>query len=180
MCILPNVPPTASVHAESSRAAALPPLQRQQLARDALAGQGITALAQQHQVSRKFVYQQLHRAEDAVQQAFTPPAAEPDQLLFWLPVTKPWLRQLVLGLVLIGRSSLRGVVELVADLFDASLSVGTVHQILQQTVTTAQAVHQAYDLTRVRIGAHDEIYQAGRPVLVGADVASTFCYLLSL
>jgi hypothetical protein len=31
----------------------------------------------------------------------------------------------------------------------------------------------------VRIGAHDEIFQAGHPVLVGADVASTYCYLLS-
>src|SRR5205823_931995 len=31
----------------------------------------------------------------------------------------------------------------------------------------------------VRIGAHDEIFQAGRPVLVGADVVSTYCYLLS-
>jgi hypothetical protein len=34
-------------------------------------------------------------------------------------------------------------------------------------------------LAAVHIGAHDEIFQAGRPVLVGADVASTYCYLLS-
>jgi len=27
---------------------------------------------------------------------------------------------------------------------------------------------------------HDEIFQAGKPVLVGADVDSTYCYLLSL
>ena len=32
----------------------------------------------------------------------------------------------------------------------------------------------------MRIGAHDEIFQNGQPVLVGVDVASTFCYLLSL
>src|SRR5207244_3207186 len=31
----------------------------------------------------------------------------------------------------------------------------------------------------VRIGALDEIFQTGRPVLVGADVASTYCFLLS-
>ena len=30
------------------------------------------------------------------------------------------------------------------------------------------------------IGAHDEIFQAGKPVLVGVDTASTYCYLLSL
>jgi transposase len=30
------------------------------------------------------------------------------------------------------------------------------------------------------VGAHDEIYQAGDPVLVGCDTFSTYCYLLSL
>jgi hypothetical protein len=32
----------------------------------------------------------------------------------------------------------------------------------------------------VRIGAHDEIFQSRQPVLVGVEVASTYCYLLSL
>jgi hypothetical protein len=157
----------------------LPPQARQQLALDALAGQPITHLADQYDVSRQFVYQQLHHAHDALDQAFTPSADEPAQLLFWLPVTKPWLRQLILGLVLIGHSSLRGVTELLTDLFDCPLSLGTVHNVLQQAVTTARRVNQQEDLSRIRLGAHDEIFQAGRPVLVGADVASTYCYLLS-
>jgi hypothetical protein len=144
-----------------------------------LAGQPITALADRHQVSRKFVYQQLHQAHGALDQAFAPSPAEPPQLLFWLPVTKPWLRQLVLGLTLICHSSLRGVTELLADLFDYPLSLGTVHNVLQQAVPAARRVQQQEDLSRIRLGAHDEIFQAGRPVLVGADVASTYCYLLS-
>ena len=44
----------------------------------------------------------------------------------------------------------------------------------------AQQINGSYDLAGVRVGAHDEIFQAGRPVLVGVDTASTFCYLLSL
>jgi len=179
MCILRSptavVPPPAS----ASRARLLPPQTRQQLARDALAGIPITQLATQQQVSRKFVYQQLHQAQDALDQAFGPLPEEPSQLLFWLPVTKPWLRQLVLGLVLICHSSLRGVTELLTDLFDYPLSLGTVHNIIQQAVVTARRIHQQEDLGRIRVGAHDEIFQAGRPVLVGADVASTYCYLLS-
>ncbi len=41
---------------------------------------------------------------------------------------------------------------------------------------------QAQQVTEGRgdVGAHDELFQTGQPVLVGADVASTFCYLLSL
>jgi hypothetical protein len=152
---------------------------RQQLALDALAGQPITTLANQNHVSRKFVYQQLHHAHDALDQAFNLPATDPPQLLFWLPVTKPWLRQLVLGLTLVCHSSLRGVTELLADLFDYPLSLGSVHNILHQAVGTARRLNAQQDLAAVRIGAHDEIFQAGQPVLVGADAASTYCYLLN-
>ena len=37
-----------------------------------------------------------------------------------------------------------------------------------------------HNLSRIRIGLLDEIFQAGDPVLVGVDAKSTFCFLLSL
>jgi hypothetical protein len=157
----------------------LPSTTRQQLVLDALAGQSITQLAQQHHVSRKFIYQQLRQAQYALEQAFQSSADKQRQPLFWLPVTKPWLRQLVLGLTLICHSSFRGVCELLRDLFDYPLALGTVHNILQQAAVNAGRINRQQDLARIRIGAHDEIFQAGQPVLVGADVASTYCYLLS-
>ncbi len=174
-----SILPSATCAVPASPARLLPHQARQQLALDAFAGQSISALADQHQVSRKFVYRQLGHAHDALDQAFAPPADQPPHLLFWLPVTKPWLRQLVLGLTLICHSSVRGVHELLADLFDCPSSVGSIHNILQQAVAHARPHNTQPDLAAVRIGAHDEIFQAGRPVLVGADVASTYCYLLS-
>src|SRR5262245_20425381 len=101
MMILPN--PAATV--PSPPACLLPPPVRQQLALDALAGQPISALASQHHVSRPFVYRQLQQARDALDRAFSPPPDDPPDLLFWLPVTKCWLRQLVLGLTLVCHSS---------------------------------------------------------------------------
>jgi hypothetical protein len=178
MSILP--PPTTAVPSAPTPARLLPPQARQQLALDALTGQPLSELADQHQVSRKFIYQQLSHAHDALDHAFAPAPLGPPQLLFWLPVTRPWLRQLVLGLTLVCHSSLRGITELLADLFDYPLSLGSVHNILHQAVATARQLSTQQDLAAVRIGAHDEIFQAGRPVLVGADVASTYCYLLSL
>ncbi len=175
MSILPSA--TSAVPFSAARRLPLPA--RQQLALGALAGQSVTALADQHQVSRKFVYRQLGHAHDALDQAFAPPADQPPHLLFRLPVTKPWLRQLVLGLTLICHSSLRGVRELLADLFDYPLSLGSVHNILHQAVADARPHNAQQDLAAIRIGAHDEIFQGGRPVLVGADVVSTYCYLLS-
>lgn len=179
MCILSSPSPDAATSLQPTLTRRLPPTIRQQLVLDALAGQSITQLAQQHHVSRKFIYQQLRQAQHALDQAFLLPADKPAQPLFWLPVTKLWLRQLVLGLTLICHSSLRGVSELLRDLFDYPLALGTVHNILRQAAVNAGRINRQQNLAHVRIGAHDEIFQAGQPVLVGADVASTYCYLLS-
>jgi hypothetical protein len=67
---------------------------------------------------------------------------------------------------------------LLGDLFHYPISLGTVHNIIDKAIQSARQAQQNEDLSRVRIGAHDEIYQAGQPVLVGADVKSTYCYLL--
>jgi len=159
----------------------LGPSQRQRLALDALAGSApISRIARQHQVSRKFIYHQAHKARQALDGAFAPaPPARDDRVLFYLPVTKVWIRQFVLALILIGHCSFRGVTELLRDLFDYHLSVGTVHNIVDQAVAAARQINLRQDLSRVRIGADDEIFQAGRPVLVGVDAESTYCYLLS-
>jgi hypothetical protein len=139
----------------------------------------LSRIAQQHQVSRKFIYHQAHKAQQALDHAFAPEPPGDDQVLFYLPVTRAWTRQLVLALVLIAHCSFRGVTELLRDLFDYPLSVGTVHNIVDQAVATARQINLRQDLSRVRIGADDEIFQSGRPVLVGVDVESTYCYLLS-
>jgi len=165
----------------SCPAKVMEPRQRQDLALQALAGTDtISGLAAHHEVSRKFVYQQAAKGEAALQEAFLPEEPGEERILFHLPVTKAWLRQMVLGLTLICHSSIRGVGELFRDVFDYPISVGTVHAILVDTVEQARSYNRRQDLSGVRIGAHDEIFQSGRPVLVGADVDSTYCYLLSL
>ncbi len=157
----------------------LPPSQRQDIGLQARAGtQSITDLAHQFDVSRKFVYRQCAIADQALGNAFNPPPAD-DDVIFHLPVTQAWLRQLTLGLVLICHSPLRGVVELLGDVFDYPISLGTVFNTVQSAVEPARQRENAQDLRPVRIGAHDEIFQAGRPVLVGVDTWSTYCYLLS-
>ena len=157
------------------------PPQRRQLALEALAGaETVSHLAGQHEVSRKFVYRQVAKAKEALDVAFSPTNGDDHTVLFNLPVTKAWLRQLILGLTLTCHSSLRGVAELFGDVFDSSISVGTVHNVLQAAVAQARLCNQQQDLSHVRIGAHDEIFQSGRPVLVGVDAYSTYCYLLSL
>jgi hypothetical protein len=183
VCLNPTLSPVPSqpLIIVSCPAKELAADQRRALAIHALAGtQTITQLAEDLQVSRKFVYQQAATASQALEQVFAPELDEDDAVLFELPVTKSWLRQVILGLVLCGHSSFRGVIEICRDLFDYPLSVGTVHNVVRQAVDQARLCNRGQDLRAVRIGGHDEIFQVGLPVLVGVDVCSTYCYLLSL
>ncbi len=76
-------------------AQAMGPSQRQDVALHALAGtETISRLAAQHEVSRKFIYQQVGSAKEALQEAFASEQDEAAKVLFYLPVTKQWLEGL--------------------------------------------------------------------------------------
>lgn len=168
-----------STLAPADAAEELGPRQRQALSLAMLRRrEPVSTLARRHGVSRQFCYRQADKAREALDEAFAP-APQRDAVLFELPVTGPWLRQLVLALVLIGHSSFRGVMEIFEAILDVPISLGTIHRILAQAVVAARAINARPDLSPVVVGAHDEIFQAGRPVLVGVDVDSTYCYLLS-
>jgi len=158
----------------------LDPQQRQRLAVEALAGtQPISDLAEQRQVSRKFVYQQTDKAQQALDDAFRPDPDGDQHVLFTIVVTKALLRQIVLGLILICHSSFRGVVEFLRDILDYRLSPGSVANIVHSAVEAAHAHNDSQNLSAVAVGAHDEIFQAQEPVLVGVCAHSSYCYLLS-
>lgn len=161
-------------------AKALRPSQRLTIGLQAVAGtQSITGLADDSHVSRKFVYRQAATARTALKEAFAATEVAEDRVLFHLPVTKAWLRQATLGLTLICHSSYRGVVEFCRDLLDVKMEVGTVHNILQDAADKARPHNLQQNLANINIPALDELFQNRRPVLAGADVASTYCFLLS-
>src|SRR4051812_5904175 len=157
----------------------LPESGRKDLAIQALArSETVSDLAARHGVSRKFVYQQTHKARAALDDAFS--SATPDEaVLFELAVTKTWLRQMIVALALICRSSYRGVIEFLRDLLGLSVSLGCVHDVLQAATRQASAVNAEQDLSGIRVGLHDEIFQGATPVLAGVDAQSTYCYLLA-
>ena len=157
----------------------LGPEQRLTLGVQALAGQQtISGLADQADVSRKFVYQQAGIAQAALDDAFSPTDTD-DKVLFHLPVTKQWLKQVTLGLTLICHSSYRGVHEFCRDLLDVNMSVGHVHNIVHEAIDKARTHNCSQNLAHVDIAGLDELFQNRQPVLVGADVRSTYCFLLS-
>jgi hypothetical protein len=160
-------------------AARLPESDREELAIQALArSQTVSDLAARHGVSRKFVYHQARKARVALDDAFLSAKAE-DEVLFELAVTKAWLRQVIVALALICRGSYRGVIEFMRDLLGMSISVGTVHNVLQSAARQAVVINHEQDLSGIPVGLHDEIFQGSTPVLAGVCAASTYCYLVS-
>jgi hypothetical protein len=145
----------------------------------ALAGhQSTSGLAEEAGVSRKFVYRQAGIAQAALDNAFA--STQPDdEVLFSLPITKNWLKQAALGLTLICHSSYRGVQEFCRDLLGVRMSVGNVHNIVHDAVNKARPHNLGQNLANVAVAGLDEIFQNRQPVLVGADIASTYCFLLS-
>ena len=134
----------------SAIAATLPPEIRKNIGIQALSrSMPIAHIARENQVSRKFVYEQEEIAAQALDDSFLASKGD-DEVLFYLPITKNWLFQLILALVLICHSSYRGVVELLRDLFDWSISIGTVHNRLQVAAAKAESINQAQDLSRIK------------------------------
>ena len=51
--------------------------------------------------------------------------------------------------------------------------MGTLHGILEAAARRAGDINAGVELSAVRVGLHDEIFQGSQPVLAGVDAAST-------
>jgi len=153
---------------------------RKQLALDIIKQtQPIKELAKTNQVSRKFVYRQRDKAMEAVNDAFEP-SAKDKKILFYLPVTVTWICQLVLCLVLHCRGNHRGVQQVLADAFDYKMSLGTIHNIVDDAKRKAKNINNQQDLSNIKLAAQDEMFHYNKPILSGIDIRSLYCYLLNL
>ena len=172
-----DLAPAADTRALAGPAAAA--AQRQGLAVQVLGStHPVVELARRHQVSGKFLYQQADTRRHALTRAF-----EPEPTSDRGPLPPPRHQGLVAatdpGPGPDRPQPYRAVVELRRDLFDCRIALGTVHNVVPRRGTGAGDQRPVRPGPRSR-GAHDEIFQASHPVLVGVDTTSTYCYLLSL
>ena len=159
-------------------ASGLPSSHRQQLAVKVISSQEpVSHIARNEQVSRKFLYQQKDIAQNALNQAFEKKEKD-SEVLYHLPVTKKWIFQLILGLIFICHSSYRGVVELLRDLFDYPISIGTIHNRVEAVIPQAREINKSEDLSSIDVALLDELFHSSRPILTGVDNESSYCFLL--
>ena len=79
--------------------------------------QTISAIANDYQVSRKFVSEQKQKILTVVNEVFDK-TTDDDKVLYQIPVTKNWLKQCVISLAMDCRSSFRGIMKSMSNLFD--------------------------------------------------------------
>lgn len=167
------------VYQRNNSAKQLSDHERQKIALEALSQQeSVTDLSRRYSVSRKFVYQQKDKASQALKEAFS--QNKDSTPLFTIQVTPQWLEQVVLALLMSCHSSYAGVIEFFRDILSLNTCKGSIFNIVQKAFKKALEINKEQDLSAIQVGAHDEIFQGGKPVLVGCDVYSTYIYLLSL
>lgn len=167
-----------SISSNRHTAKQLDPIKRQKIAISALnPNKNISQISRQYETSRKFIYAQKEKASDALNEVFSGEADDP-KVLFYIPVTKEWLQQSVMSLILSCHSSYGGVIEFFRDIFDFNICKGTIFNIMDGALDKAKCMNESQDLSLIKVGAHDEIFQKQSPVLVGCDVHTTYVYLL--
>jgi hypothetical protein len=175
---MPNHHSHSSINSNQYTAKQLDPIMRQKIAISALtSNENISQISRQYDTSRKFVYAQKEKASDALNEVFSG-EADDSKVLFYIPVTKEWLQQSAMSLILSCHSSYGGVIEFFRDIFDFNICKGTIFNIMEGALDKAKNINNSQDLSLIKVGAHDEIFQKQTPVLVGCDVQSTYVYLL--
>ncbi|MCH9664452.1 MAG: transposase family protein [Gammaproteobacteria bacterium] len=156
----------------------LSPECKKSIGQQAVSGSNVSQVAQRHEVCRNTVYTQKRRALAALDDAFL--AADSDEfVLFNLPVTKPFLRQVVLGILMICKGSYRSTQMFLQSLFDTEMSIGTIHNIHDAASQKATEINASYSLQSIKQSASDEIYHRNKPHLAVVDVRSRYCASLA-
>ena len=172
------MPRIASASSTKRQATKLSNTTRKRLALSAASKKStVTALARQHGVSRTTVRNARDKAVGAVNDAFDTPKSD---VLFYLPVTRQWLHSLVLALMLVGGVSYRAIMTILQDLFDTSLSLGTIHNIFNTAAERAHKINQSIDLSNITNLCADEFFHHGKPIINAMDATSLYCCALSI
>ena len=120
------------------------PERRKRLSIDVLARKKpVTDLSKENGVSRKFLYKQAAEADEALTRTFETKEKDED-VLFYIPVTKAWVKRTIVALILICHASFRNAAEFMNDVIGHKISVGTVHNIVNEVVPVARCINDSY------------------------------------
>lgn len=156
----------------------LSPEQQKNIGQEAISEGNISHIAQYHQVSRNTVYAQQRRARSALDDEFLP-STQDEKVLFYLPVTKGMIGQIIIDLLMICKASYRDSLLFLRDVFDIDINLGTLYNIHNTACQKAMDINSTYSLGAIQQSASDEIFHRNKPHLAVVDIRSRYCASLS-
>ena len=152
--------------------------QRESVALEIISGNTtITEAANEHNTSRKFIREQKEKGLDGIRKEFHQQVNQ--DFINYLPICKSIIHQIILTLILIGRTSFRSAQKIIKTIFNYHVSVGTVFNVVHRAIAKSREINSQQDLSAVEVAALDELFHGNKPILSGVDVHSLYCFLLS-
>ena len=140
----------------------------------ALNGQAVSEIAEEIGMSRQYVYEQKAKAAEYVASL---DKAEPEVPV--LKLDKKTIDRMILSLALDCQAPYDGIVRFFDNaICEKGVSAGYISELLAKASERAEQFDRQIDLSGIRQGANDEIFQCGIPILTGVDPESTYTYLL--
>lgn len=125
-------------------------------------------------MSREYVYQQKAKVIAYARELDNNEGEVPI-----LKLDKQTIDRMILSLTLDCQSPNSGIVRFFKTVIqEVTVSTGYISGVIAEATARAQAFDDQIDLSGIKQGANDEIFQCGVPVLTGIDPESTYTYLL--
>jgi len=90
------------------------------------------------------------------------------------------IKRTILECSIICKGSLSDTQDFLRDIYKYNCSIGKISKIINEFSSKARQFNQSVDLSKIKVGANDEIFQASKPVLVGVEPISNYIYLMQL
>lgn len=133
----------------------------------------ITDLAKDYKCSRTTVYAQQEKALIATSNAFH--TEDNNDVLFKINATKEFIKQQVLSLFLICKSSYRDTKFFFSTMYNYDISIAWIHNIIYEASAVAEKINESYDLSSIKSSASDEVFHQNEPINTTVDIDSRFC-----
>jgi hypothetical protein len=95
-----------------------------------------------------------------------------------IEITKVLINRTIICLALYGRASIEGIQEFIENIYGISVSVGKISGVIKEASKRAEEFDKKIDLSGIKQGANDEVFQVEEPVLTGIDLESRYVYLM--
>lgn len=138
----------------------------------AISGTSAIDISQEYQINREFVYSQKKRVSKIIEmnsKRYKDPTIILDEAM---------KEKIIVGAMLICKSSIEDAQRFLLGVFKEYISIGKISRIINEAATKAEIWNKSVDLSAIKIGAHDEIFQGNTPILVGVEPKSTFTYMI--